>query len=403
MFGITSQVLRAARRLFAAGAALIAAQVASPAIAQSVATPGQIAVATALDSRIPTTGPSAVMRAAVVAQPTPTERASALGLLSPQSYTLLPRLVVQALDAKDMMLQSYLADRRAGTDSSPARTPGTKGGVNMVVMGDVRQAKYDAATDRPKLKSDSRSIAFAIDYQPREGVIVGAMLGIDGLDAQIDPARPRSTLFNSHIGSYASISNGRVYVTGAVSYDYADFKLRRQVGFTGFSDRLTARTDADAFAATGETGYSLALGKARVEPYAGINFRHIAMSGFTENGGAAALQVANYRTRSLQSALGLRTNATITRGAWTIRPAVQAEWRRELHGKADSRIEARFVSGNFATFTLQPTRLARDYAAMSAGVTATYKERTSLRLAYNGQLGSDRAIHGAVLSLSRRF
>ncbi|MDB5686572.1 MAG: hypothetical protein JWR77_1161, partial [Rhizorhabdus sp.] len=340
------------------------------------------------------------------ARPTPTERASALGRLSPQAYTLLPRLVVQSLDAKDAQIQSYLADRRNGTDSSPARTLGTKGGVNMMLMGDIRNAKYDGTTDRPQVKTDSRSIAFAIDYEARPGIIVGATVGIDGLDARLDPTtRPRITLFNSNVGTYASITNGRVYVNAAASYNYGDYKLRRQVDVGTFSNQLTANTDSDAWTASGETGYTLKRGKARIEPFAGLLYRNVSVSGFQEQGAAAALQVANYRTRSLQSALGVRASASplIVRSNWSLRPTVQAEWRRELRGKGDSRIEARFASGGSPVFALQPTRLARDFATASLGITATYKDRTSVRLAYNGQLSSDRQIHGAVLSLSRRF
>lgn len=407
MLGLTTNTARALRSLIAGSLALIAAQGAQARpFGPYAQTPGQTAVATALDgyTRTPT-GDTATLFNQIDAQPTPTERASALGRLSPQSYTLLPRLVVQSLDAKDAMLQSYLADRRNGTDSSPARTLGTSGGVNMVLMGDVRNAKYEGTIDRPKVKSDSRSIAFAIDYEARPGIIVGATVGIDGLDARLDPsARPRITLFNSNIGTYASATNGRVYVTATASYNYGDYKLRRQVDIGTLSNRLSASTDSDAWTVSGETGYSLKAGKARIEPFAGLLYRNVSVSGFQEQGGVAALQVANYRTRSLQSALGVRASTTlIVRSDWALRPTVQAEWRRELRGKGDSRIEARFASGDFATFTLKPTRLARDFATASIGVTATYKDRTSVRLAYNGQLSNDRRIHGAVLAISRRF
>lgn len=368
-------------------------------------TANQIAVGASLDTMIGApTGERATLLSSIDALPTANGRADALAQLSPQSYSLLPRLAIQSLDAGTAMLGQYLVGRRtAEADGLEPIANATRGDINMALLGDIRSARYEARPDRPAARTDSRSIAFAIDYQPREGMIVGLTLGIDGLDARLDPRRPRITLFNAHIGPYASITNGRVYLDGSLLYNSGDMKLRRQIDIPGFSNRLTAGAHSDGWAATAETGYMLQAKRIRIEPFAGLHYRYAGMDGFSERGGTAALDVAPYRTRSLQSSLGVRVSTAVVKGDWTIRPTAQADWRRELRGHADSRIEARFATADLGAFAFSPTRLARDQATVAANVSATYRERTRFRIGYAGQLSSDRRVHGLTLSVTRRF
>jgi len=90
-------------------------------------------------------------------------------------------------------------------------------------------------------------------------------------------------------------------------------------------------------------------------------------------------------------------------GGWTLRPSVEAQWQRELRSHPDSRIEARFATRDLPIFTLRPTRLARDAGLVNAGVSATWNNRTTIRLGYAGEFSSDRHVHAATLTVGRRF
>lgn len=367
-------------------------------------TGGEAAAAAALDSG-PAAPERAPMLASIDALPTSAARADALGQLSVRGYALLPRLSIQSMDAADREIRHYLAERRHIAIDAPADAPVSGDStIHMMLTGGVRQARYEARPDRPEAKTDSRSIRFAIDVRPVRNLIVGATLGIDGIDARLDPAqRPRITDFNSQIGPYASFHSGKFYVDATAIYNFSEFKLRRQVGWSGFSDRVMARTDGDGWAATAETGAMLRAGVVRMQPFAGLAYRYADIGGFREGGGPAALEVARYRTESVRSGLGARASATVLKGSWAIRPTAEAQWQRELRARPDSRIEARFFGGELPVFTLRPTRLARDAALLSAGVTATHNSRTAVRLAYGGEYSSDRHVHAATLSVSRRF
>lgn len=409
MPGIIIGNARRIRRLIAAALALLTILNVQMASSQTLASQGQtalqVAVGAGLDANSATaTGDRSAMINAIKALPDAASRANALGQISQQSYTLLPQLAIQSMDANETMLHNYIVERRniaadAG-DSVPAVGDGT---IHMMLTGDVRQAKYKAGRDRPKADSDSRSIAFSIDVTPKKGLLIGVNLGIDGIDARLDQNRPRITDFNSHIGPYISYSNGIFYVDTSASYNLSDFKLRREVRFTGFIGRLTATQLGDNWAASGETGLMLKVRKTRIQPFVGVHYRYADVSGFTEQGGTAALQVAKYRTQLVQSSAGIRASTTIEAGAWALRPTVSGEWRHELAKQPDSRIEARLASADVGIWTLQPAGLKRDTANVSAGITATYKNRTSFRLAYVGEWGSDRHVNGATATISRRF
>ena len=384
----------------------VAQPVAAAPYAPYATTAGEAAVAAAIDgAAVPATGERGAMLASIDALPSGAARADALGQLSARSYALLPRLSIQSMDAADREIRAYLAERRSIAMDAPAGVP-TRGDrtIHMMLTGGIRQARYEGGVDRPEAKSDSRSIRFAIDVSPVPGLIVGASLGIDGIDARLDPAqRPRITDFNSRIGPYASYANGRFYVDATGAYNFSEFKLRRQVAWSGFADRLRAAADGDGWAAGVEAGGLLRAGRVRVQPFAGLHYRHADIGGFREGEGVAALEVAPYRTRSLRGAIGARASVTVEKGGWAIRPTVDAQWQRELRGRPDSRIEARFAARDLPVFVLQPARLARDAALVNAGVTATLRSRTAFRLAYGGEFASDRHVHAGMLTVSRRF
>ncbi|WP_313804482.1 autotransporter outer membrane beta-barrel domain-containing protein [Sphingobium sp.] len=398
------------RRLIQGAAAALLLFGAQPALAGPyapyAATPGETAVGAMLDamSGAPT-GDRAAMLASIDALPTAAARADALGQLSPRSYSLLPRLSIQSMDAADREIRSWLVERRAIAIDAPADVPASGDRtITMMLTGGVRQASYKGRIDRPEAESDSRSLRFAIDVRPTAGLLIGATLGIDGIDARLDPAqRPRISQFNSNIGPYVSYDNGRFYVDATASYTLSEYKLRRQIGWSGFTGRMVAPVDGDGWAASGEAGAMLRAGALRIQPFAGLHYRYADVSGFTENGSAAALQVAPFRTKSLRSALGGRVSINVVQGGWTLRPSIEAQWQRELRSRADSRIETRFATRDLPVFTLRPTRLARDAGLVNAAISATWNSRTTVRLGYAGEYGADRHVHAATLTIGRRF
>ncbi|HUD27949.1 MAG TPA: autotransporter outer membrane beta-barrel domain-containing protein [Novosphingobium sp.] len=391
--------------------AAIAAALAGPsAFAQTygpdATTPGQAAVAGALDAIVdPAATPYGPMLDSIDALPNSAARADALGQLGPQAYRLMPRLSIQSMDATDREIRGYLAQRREMMLDASASVPAT-GERTITVMASygLKQAKYKARTDRPSANSDSRSIRAGLDITAAPGLIVGASIGIDGLDANLDRSkRPRSTLFNAGVTPYASYTNGRFYVDATAGYTRSWYQLRRQVSWTGFDSQLQAGAEGDNASASAEAGGILQLGVLRAQPYAGLQYRYADLGGIVESGGAASLAVARFKTESVRSTLGMRASATLRKGNWALRPSIDAQWQRDLRSRPDSRIEAIFASGGTPIFTLPATRYDRDAAIVGAGLSAVQGERTAVRLSYSGEFANDHHVHGFAVTASRRF
>lgn len=391
-------------------AASIVALSGSAALAQTygpdATTPGEAAVAGALDTiASPSTGPYATMLGAIDALPDAAARADALGQLSPRNYRLMPRLSIQSMDATDREIRGYLQQRREMALDASASVP-VSGDQTITVMGSygLRQGKYKARVDRPAANSDSRSIRAGFDISPVPGLIVGASIGIDGIDAALDRSqRPRSTLFNAGVTPYASYTKGRFYVDATAGYTRSWYQLRRQVSYTGFTDRLQAGAQGDNAAASVEAGGILQLGVLRAQPFAGLQYRYADLGGIVESGGASALAVAKFKSQSVRSSLGMRASATVRKGNWSVRPSVEAQWQRELRSRPESRIEAIFINGGTPIFTLPSWRYDRDAAIVGASVAAVHGERTAVRFSYSGEFAHDRRVHGFALTASRRF
>ncbi|WP_232495832.1 autotransporter outer membrane beta-barrel domain-containing protein [Novosphingobium kaempferiae] len=393
-----------------AASAMAMAGLASPAFAQSYesygASAGQAAVGRALDAvQAPDTSPYADILDAVDGLPNAAARADALGHLGPSPYRLMPRLSIQSMDATDREIRGYLAQRRELALDASADVPASGDRtINVMVSYGLKQGKYKARPDRPRADFDSRSIRAGFDISPVPGLILGTSIGIDGIDANLDRNQnPRSTVFNANVTPYASYTNGRYYVDATAGYTRSWYQLRRQVNFTGFSDRLQSGPNGDNAAATVEAGGILKLGVLRAQPFAGLHYRYADLGGLVESGGAASLAVAKFKTESVRSSLGLRASASLKKGAWTLRPSVEGQWQRELRSRPESRIEAIFLAGGTPIFTLPSTRYDRDGAVVGAGISATHGERTGLRLSYTGEFGNDRRIHGFAVTANHRF
>ena len=369
-------------------------------------TPGQAAVAGALDTvASPATSPYAGMLGAIDALPDAASRANALGQLGPQAYRIMPRLSIQSMDATDREIRGYLAQRREMALDASAAVPvsGDRTITAMVSYG-LRQGTYKARIDRPAANSDSRSIRAAFDMSPMPGLIVGASIGIDGLDAALDRSqRPRSTMFNAGVTPYASYTKGRFYVDATAGYTRSWYQLRRQVSYSGFTDQLQSGPQGDNAAASIEAGGIVKLGVLRAQPFAGLQYRYADLGGLVESGGSAALAVARFKSEAVRTTLGMRASATLRKGNWTLRPSVDAQWQRELRSRPESRIEAVFINGGTPIFTLPSWRYDRDTAVVGASVSAVHGERTSLRLSYSGEFANDRHVHGFAVTASRRF
>ncbi|WP_175712772.1 autotransporter outer membrane beta-barrel domain-containing protein, partial [Burkholderia ambifaria] len=242
------------------------------------------------------------------------------------------------------------------------------------------------------------------------GFIAGADMALNdkwraGLAAgvthsSLDNDQSSSAAVNSYyLSLYGGAQYGALGVRGGASYTWYRINTDRYPGFAGFSDHNSAGYNAHSAQVFGEVGYALPLGPVALEPFAGLAYVNLHTDGYTESGGAAALQAGGQTTHIGFSTLGLRAASqlgSIASGTFTARGTVG--WR---HAFGNVRPSSAFTFANGGTsFQVSGVPIARDSAVLEAGIDANITKRLTLGLTFSGQYGSgvrDNAVLGNIL------
>ncbi|WP_175785625.1 autotransporter outer membrane beta-barrel domain-containing protein, partial [Burkholderia ambifaria] len=242
------------------------------------------------------------------------------------------------------------------------------------------------------------------------GFIAGADMALNdkwraGLAAgvthsSLDNDESSSAAVNSYyLSLYGGAQYGALGVRGGASYTWYRINTDRYPGFAGFSDHDSAGYNAHSAQVFGEVGYALPLGPVALEPFAGLAYVNLHTDGYTESGGAAALQAGGQTTHIGFSTLGLRAASqlgSIASGTFTARGTVG--WR---HAFGNVRPSSAFTFANGGTsFQVSGVPIARDSAVLEAGIDANITKRLTLGLTFSGQYGSgvrDNAVLGNIL------
>ena len=226
------------------------------------------------------------------------------------------------------------------------------------------------------------------------GLIVGAVTGYGKSDVQVDGRRSKADTSDAYLGGYVGYNafgfNGRA----GLAYQWRDVKTTRDVGFTGFSDRLTAKYDLNTFQVFADAGYKLNIG---VEPFFQVAYVDVSNGGFSESGGTAALDGSGGADFWLTQ-LGTRFGFGIGTG---IALNGSIGWRHLAGGDRNTPVTMGFGAG--PSFDILGAPLAKDAAAISLAVGGSIGKNLSIDLGYSGVAGNGYSDHGVRGSLTFRF
>ena len=201
----------------------------------------------------------------------------------------------------------------------------------------------------------------------------------------------------------AALYGGRTFGDWALrlgaSYGRHDVGTTRQVAFTGFADSDRANYTAQTAQGFGELGYDLKLDSVAVEPFANFAYTSEQVPGFTEQGGAAALQVQPNNSRLGTSTLGVRVTKLLSfpdPGGPVLQGMIG--WQHNA-GDVTPQDNVSFISGGGAPFGIDGTPLATDALVLDTGLDFAITDRLTLGLAFTGQFSGaaqDQAVRGVL-------
>ncbi len=203
-----------------------------------------------------------------------------------------------------------------------------------------------------------------------------------------------------HLGLYGGGRVGDLGLRFGAAHSWHAVSTVRAVAFPGFTDTLSASYSAGTTQLFAEAGYPIETARARFEPFANIAYVHQHTGGFTESGGAAALNSPASSLGTAFSTLGVRAETDFTLGGISARAHGTIGWRHAF-GAAAPTSSFSFAGGS--PFDIAGVPLARNAAVIEAGLSVDLSRNASLGVAYSGQIGSGAQHHGIRATLAGSF
>jgi fibronectin-binding autotransporter adhesin len=369
--------------------------------ASAAATSNQQAVALALDASGRNTG----LYRVIAGQTDTTGAAQAFDALSGELWATtgtfmvdrtrrLGEMVVGRMEQADIITHAL-----SNAGSASQQTRGGRTGIWGQAMGSSNTAKGDGNAAR----ATQSSFGFITGIDTLLGDWrIGLAFSHNEDKVQVNGRDSHATVTGSALAAYVGGGWGNLRTRVGGSYGWLDVKGARKVVFPGVSEDVSGSYDGKSASAFAELSYAASLGKALVEPFAGVNHVHLKTDGFAEQGGALSALGVSGNTRDVTyTTLGLRLGALLpVSDRAVITPRVSAAW---LHGFGDVVAEGRNTLTTGKTFSIEGLPATRNALRLEAGAQANILPGGSLGISYVGNIADRWSDHGLTLGFSYSF
>lgn len=239
-----------------------------------------------------------------------------------------------------------------------------------------------------------------LDVGLGEGWRLGFAGGYSRSDIDLKERHAAATSDNWHLGIYGGNQWGPLGLRAGLIQTWHSLDASRSVAFTGLSNSLEADYDARTLQAFGEVGYRIDTAAASFEPFANLAHIRLRTDGFTETGGAAALNVESETTNTTFTTLGLRAEAPLSLGSTSVNLKGSLGWRHAYGDIIPVSTQA-FAGGD--AFSVAGAPIAKDTALLEAGLDFDVTRASTLGLSYIGQYGSGARQNGFKASFNIKF
>lgn len=306
----------------------------------------------------------------------------------------------QMLEDSRFMRQAVNARLRGATggvankaDRAEVSDPVAETGISVWGHGFGAWGHTDGARDRNAATLD-RSIGggfMGADVGVGETWRIGAVGGYSHSRFDVDERMSQSESENYHVGLYSGGQIGDLAVRLGGAYSWHEIDTSRSVAFTGFADGLAASYDAQTMQAFGELAYRVEVNAGAFEPFGQLAHVRLKTNNLIERGGPAALRAEADESDMTFSNVGLRLIKHVSSdGATSVYGSMG--WRHAFGDETPIK-SLSFASGS-DTFTVAGTPIARDAAALEAGISRQVARGLNIGVSYSGQISSRQNDHG---------
>lgn len=228
-------------------------------------------------------------------------------------------------------------------------------------------------------------------------VRIGGYFGYSRGDYDVDSRRSKADTDNYHLGLYAAGQQDAFSLRGALGYTWHKIEGKRNVDFSGFSDRLKSDYDANSLLAFTEAGYRFGQPEMNVEPFINLSYIRLHTDSFQESGGAAALSVRNETMNTFYSTLGVRG---VTELPKNVRLYGSLGWQ---HAYGDKNTSSRMAFAGSDAFFTQGQAVDDNVMVGDIGVSVKLSRAATLDVGYQGQFGADTRVNSVNANLRWSF
>jgi outer membrane autotransporter protein len=277
---------------------------------------------------------------------------------------------------------------RTGADGKSAKSvlepvlqPGPENRWGVWVSGFGDFVNVDGDGNAQGYNFTTGGVSIGIDYRITDHLAIGVMGDYSHTWTSLNPSGNIDV--NSGRGDvYAAWYNHGIYLDAAIYVGHNSYNSSRS-GLDGLADGNTGGTECSTFLSG---GYDFHFGPLTVGPIGALQYTYANVSGFSENGSMARMQIESNSEASLRTDLGFRLFYQWQFGKILLEPSLKAAWEHEYLYSALP-ITAGFagIPGPSATFS-GPSE-GHDSTIVSAGISAQWTPALTVYVNYDGQLG----------------
>jgi len=374
-----------------------------PSFLRPAETPNQMAVGMMLDSAFPTaSGDMVTVFGALLALETDAQARAAYDQISGVVYTTVPTV---ALDNAQMV--SGLVFRQLDNVELLAAAQGPDqpipAGPWASLLGDTDT--YTGDGNAPGFSSQTYGALLGYDQPIKPGLSWGGLLGTWHKTVSLNETGAWASLTSVLLGLYGGYTTGPWVVHGIVGYTFDSDTGTRPLEFGPLSRTATSSFNPNEVLAAVEGGYRYQSGGVTLTPALGLQYAHINVPGFTEQGaGALDLTVAGAGTDSLQGLAGVRATyiSPTTEGGHPVKVTGYAVYSHEFDDTS-RRINVQLAGAPAAPFIIAGVSPARDGVRVGASVGAMVSDTVEVSGGYDVLWSSNQTFQTYQLSVKVHF
>ena len=259
-----------------------------------------------------------------------------------------------------------------------APTPENRWGIWVTGIGEF--ANVSSTNEAAGFNIQTGGVTFGVDYRVCSIFAIGLTAGYANMNADL-PNGGSLDVNSGQFGLYATLFGKGFYADAAITGGPSGYDSRR----TALLGSANGNTGGGNFNTLIAVGYDWTKGGLSVGPTANFQYTYVGISGFTESGSIAPLNIDSQNVESERTAIGMKASYEWKVGHVIIKPEISAAWQHEFGDQSYS-IVSSFANGAGNSFTVSSPSIGRDSLLIGAGTAVLLNDRLSIYAYYDGEL-----------------